>query len=623
MVISGLRRVRVGMLIGISVCALTLGGCYLGEGGDTQSDGVAASTEPPPPAPSALNLLPLTLTSTSGVGAVPVTFNWDVSEGASSYTVCRRNDTLQNKCDAIGDTTDTSLTLSLGGLRDHLSAFFVLAVNEGGVASSNEQALSSADITALVTYFKASNTNADDFFGRAVSLSADGSTLAVGAYGEDSDATGVNGDQTNDDALGSGAVYVYRHTAGVWAQTAYIKASNTGADDFFGFAISISSDGTTLAVGAYGEDSSSTGIDGDQTNNSRGDAGAVYVYRNDAGTWAQTAYIKSPSTGGNDLFGYAVALSSDGTTLAVGAYREDSSSTGTNGDPANNDRGDSGAAYVYRQSAGTWAYEAYIKASNTGGNDFFGNAVSLSADGNTLAVSAYREDSATSGINGDQTSNGESDSGAVYVYRKNGGVWAQEAYIKASNPGTVDLFGNVVSLSEDGNILAVGAFREDSAATGINGDQLSNSALKSGAVYVYHYTASAWAQMAYIKASNTDSEDYFGHVVSLSADGSTLAVGAYEEDSDATGINGDGTNDNAVDTGAVYVYQQNAGIWTQTVYIKASNTGASDFFGYAVSLSEDGTALAVGAHEENSAATGLNGDEADESALKAGSAYLF
>ncbi|PMN94313.1 hypothetical protein BCT23_10590 [Enterovibrio norvegicus] len=478
-------------------------------------------------------------------------------------------------------------------------------------------------MTALVTYFKASNTNADDFFGRAVSLSADGSTLAVGAYGEDSDATGVNGDQTNDDALGSGAVYVYRHTAGVWAQTAYIKASNTGADDFFGFAISISSDGTTLAVGAYGEDSSSTGIDGDQTNNSRGDAGAVYVYRNDAGTWAQTAYIKSPSTGGNDLFGYAVALSSDGTTLAVGAYREDSSSTGTNGDPANNDRGDSGAAYVYRQSAGTWAYEAYIKASNTGGNDFFGNAVSLSADGNTLAVSAYREDSATSGINGDQTSNGESDSGAVYVYRKNGGVWAQEAYIKASNPGTVDLFGNVVSLSEDGNILAVGAFREDSAATGINGDQLSNSALKSGAVYVYHYTASAWAQMAYIKASNTDSEDYFGHVVSLSADGSTLAVGAYEEDSDATGINGDGTNDNAVDTGAVYVYQQNAGIWTQTVYIKASNTGASDFFGYAVSLSEDGTALAVGAHEENSAATGLNGDEADESALKAGSAYLF
>lgn len=622
MVISGLRRVRVGMLIGISVCALTLGGCYLGEGGDTQSDGVAASTEPPP-APSALNLLPLTLTSTSGVGAVPVTFNWDVSEGASSYTVCRRNDTLLNKCDAIGGTTDTSLTLSLGGLRDHLSAFFVLAVNEGGVASSNEQALSSADITALVTYFKASNTNADDLFGRAVSLSADGSTLAVGAYGEDSDATGVNGDQTNDDALGSGAVYVYRHNAGVWAQTAYIKASNTGADDFFGFAISISSDGTTLAVGAYGEDSSSTGIDGDQTNNSRGDAGAVYVYRNDAGTWAQTAYIKSPSTGVNDLFGYAVALSSDGTTLAVGAYREDSSSTGTNGDPANNARGDSGAAYVYRQSAGAWAYEAYIKASNTGGNDFFGNAVSLSADGNTLAVSAYREDSATSGINGDQTSNGESDSGAVYVYRKNGGVWAQEAYIKASNPGTVDLFGNVVSLSEDGNILAVGAFREDSAATGINGDQLSNSALKSGAVYVYHYTASAWAQMAYIKASNTDSEDYFGHVVSLSADGSTLAVGAYEEDSDATGINGDGTNDNAVDTGAVYVYQQNAGIWTQTVYIKASNTGASDFFGYAVSLSEDGTALAVGAHEENSAATGLNGDEADESALKAGSAYLF
>jgi hypothetical protein len=145
----------------------------------------------------------------------------------------------------------------------------------------------------------------------------------------------------------------------------------------------------------------------------------------------------------------------------------------------------SGAVYVFARSGTTWAQEAYIKASNTGAGDYFGFSVSLSADGTRLAVGAFHEDSAATGVGGDQASNATLSSGAVYVFARSGTTWAQEAYIKASNTGTNDGFGGSVSLSADGTRLAVGAEEEDSAARGVGGDQASNAATESGAVYLY------------------------------------------------------------------------------------------------------------------------------------------
>ena len=195
---------------------------------------------------------------------------------------------------------------------------------------------------------------------------------------------------------------------------------------------------------------------------------------------------------------------------------------------------------------------AYIKASNTG-DDSFGRSVALSADGNTLAVGATREDSSATGINGDQADNSAPVSGAVYVFTRSGSLWEQQAYIKASNTNAFDRFGESVSLSADGNTLAVGAVSKDSSATGINGDQTDDSVFSSGAVYVFTRSGSVWEQQAYIKASNTDADDFFGLQVSLSADGNTLAVGANGEASSATGINGDQNDNAAEDAGAVYV----------------------------------------------------------------------
>ena len=125
-----------------------------------------------------------------------------------------------------------------------------------------------------------------------VSLDGTGDTLAVRADLEDSAATGIDGDQSDNSARNSGAVYLFTRSAGVWTQRAYIKASNTEGNDSsciptqddpcegdaFGESLSLSDDGDTLAVGAYAEDSNATGIDSDQSNNEAGFAGAVYLY---------------------------------------------------------------------------------------------------------------------------------------------------------------------------------------------------------------------------------------------------------------------------------------------------------------------------------------------------------
>src|SRR6266850_5682497 len=133
---------------------------------------------------------------------------------------------------------------------------------------------------------------------------------------------------------------------------------------------------------------------------------------------------------------------------------------------------------------------AYLKASNTKMGDHFGNGgtleghgVAISGDGSTLAVGAPFESSAAKGINGNQNDNSLYSSGAVYVFINRNNTWSQQAYIKASNPGQSDKFGYVVSLSQDGNTLAVSAVWEPSAAKGINGDQNDNSIPQAGAVY--------------------------------------------------------------------------------------------------------------------------------------------
>ena len=488
------------------------------------------------------------------------------------------------------------------------------ACNDGGCSESAELTVGAAELTVATGYFKAASVDDSDYFGQAVAVSADGRTLAVGMAGDDSSSRGAGGDPGDNGAEDSGAVYVYaRDAAGNWAQTAYLKAANADAYDEFGGALAISGDGSLLVVGARKEASSSTTINAGADDNSASDTGAAYVFTRDAaGNWAQTAYLKAASS--TAAFGGAVAVSADGATVAVGAvYDGAGASSG-------------GAVYVFKNDGSGWSQQARLLAGNADHADYLGCALTISADGNTLAVGANHEDSAATGVGGDDTDNTAAESGAVYVFSRDGsGNWAQTAYLKAANTGAGDMFGSALALSADGRLLAVGAVSEDGGSTGINGDAADNSAAGSGAVYIFARPDSgSWSQTSYVKAENTGAGDAFGRSLSLSADGRLLAVGAIGEDGGSTGLNGDAADNSAAGSGAVYIFTSDPdGSWRRQAYLKAPNTYNGASFGEAVALAADGETLAVGAPNEFGGDTGVGGDWSDTSVCCAGAAYVF
>jgi hypothetical protein len=553
---------------------------------------------------------------------------WTAAVGAETYQLLEREKPGADYIPVGPVTASTSMSLTVPLHLRATASYIVRACNEFGcIDSAAANVLSTLE--SAIGYVKGSNPDLDDWFGRDVALSEDGSTLAVAAIYEDSSATGIDGDQSDNSAEDAGAVYVFvREGENGWSQQAYIKASNTDAGDEFGRNVVLSNDGNTMAVGTWGEDGSAMGINGDQADDSLLDAGAAYVFvRDDQGAWSQQAYIKASNTGLIDHFGYpSMALSGDGNTLAVGAF-ESSNATGIDGNQTDESAPSSGAIYVFvRDGQNVWAQQAYVKASNTDAEDVFGSSVALSKNGNTLAVGAFQEDSAATGIDGNQADNSATDAGAVYLFaRDDQYTWSQQAYVKASNTGMHDTFGRSVALSGDGATLAVSALDEDSGTTGIDGNQADDSAIDTGAVYVFvHDGQNGWSQQAYIKASNPGESDMFGWHVALSEEGNTLAVSAILEDSSAIGIDGNQADQTVHDAGAVYVFLRDGqNEWSQQAYVKAPNTGALDQFGMSVALSGDGHTLAVSALYEDSGAAVIGGDQLDDSVQNAGAVYLY
>lgn len=554
-------------------------------------------------------------------------FSWDAVEGATHYTLWENIDG-QSGFSQVSPTIqpdENTFTLSVP-LFARTDAQYMLRTCKPSACVYSTAVGVSGNLAEGIGYFKASNTDTDDQFGTSVALSKDGKTLAVSAIHEDSDSQGIDG-LDNNDGDNSGAVYVFTNQDGEWLQQAYIKADNADNKEQFGTSIALSADGNTLVVGAKYEDSDAKGINGDGGNNSRAKSGAVYVFERDSDSvWTQHSYIKASEPGAGDEFGWQVALSDDGATLAVAAIDEDSNATGVGGDDADNSMTDTGAVYVFALSNQIWSQQAYIKATVTSDNgDMFGYAVDLSGDGNTLAVGSINESSDAVGIDGDQVNNDLPNSGAVYIYSRSGLVWTSGSYIKASNTGQADKFGSSISLSQDGSTLSVGAFGEGSSSAGVSGDQLDNSAPQSGAVYIFGFDGLTWQQHAYIKASNmVDIQDSFGFSNALSDDGTQLVVGAYFEASSSVGLEGDQGDNSAIKSGAVYSYYQDSnGTWLEGAYIKAPNTDAEDRFGRSLALSGDGSTLAVSSIEEQSSATGVGGDNEDNSVSKSGAVYLY
>jgi trimeric autotransporter adhesin len=483
-------------------------------------------------------------------------------------------------------------------LPGRINARYILqACNGAGCADSDPVPVNGA-IGGAVGYVKASNTGAGDGFGYAVAVSGDGKTLAVGAPFEDSAAAGVNGDQNDNSARDIDAVYVFiRNRAGNWIQQAYLKAADLPGRRLSGFgaqSLALSHDGNTLALGVPRDPSSviPTPANGWTYN----DTGSVYVFTRSRGNWSQQAYLKNPDVHREDSdaadgFGAAVALSSDGNTLAVGSPGQNAAGGGY----------DHGGVYVYVRSRGGWTEQARVTSANGFVYAAFGKSIALSGDGNTLAVGAPGERRSGSGINNIRNSEPfYIASGAAYVFRHTAGMWTEQAYIKASDTRAFAGFGTSVALSNNGGLLAVGA----------PGDVVSHpdNQTDGGTVYVFSRSGANWAERDRIRATLPARGDYFGKFLALSADGATLGIGMPRT---------------AEHSGAVHVFKSDAGNWQQRAYLEPPNGEAGDAFGEAVALSGNADILAVGARLEDSAATGVNGDQDDNSAPDSGAVYLY
>lgn len=472
----------------------------------------------------------------------------------------------------------------------HLVSFLSLSLPLSPLLASTEGLNQEA-------YLKAHVPGSADGYGGQIAVS--GRFAVVTASGEDSSTSGVN-PGTDEGALGSGAAYVYERVAGVWTFHSFLKASNTGADDAFGSSVAI--DGDLIAIGAAGEDSNATTINGDESNNDAGNSGALYLFRLIGDTWVQEAYLKSSNSDAGDHFGSPVAI--DGDTLVAGATNDEGPGTET------------GSAYVFVRSGGVWTEQARLNATAFGERDNFGSSVAISGD--TIVVGATGEDGSATGVNGVVDNDGNN-SGAAYVFSRSGTSWTQVAYLKASNTDPEDRFGNTVAIS--GNTIVVGSVNERGSVGGIN-PVSNNDILRTGAVYVFVDIGAGWEPQATIKAAVPTVNDEFGHRVALRGD--LLAVAAWKESGSSTGIDGDESADGAASSGAVYLFSREGSTWTQARYLKASNAGSGDIFGTSLALSSEdaGDLIVVGAGDEDGSSPGVNGPE-NNSLANAGAAYAF
>ncbi len=542
---------EVGLNVGLLAVIGGLVACADGGGGVGVGSG---GTLARPAAPLNVTLTPTAIKTFH--------FTWQDVTGETEYRL------LEEPAPGEGFSTIATLPADSVGY-DHIAflplrvnaRYIIQACNSAGCADSTPVSVS--DLLPAIGYPTAPAGEAGDFFGFSVALSGDGQTLAVGAPFEDST------------VWDSGAVHVFVRNGSSWDLQVELRASSPGASDWLGFSLALSEDGNTLAVGVPLADHGAI------------DSGAVRIFVRAGGAWTEQAVLTASTPEAGEQFGTNLSLSADGHTLAVGAPRNDAVAP------------DSGAAYLFTRAGSIWTQQAVLKAGTPAAGDQFGTSLSLSANGHTLAVGAPFTDSA--GL----------DAGAVHVFAFDGSSWVQEAVLFASNAESNDQFGLRVALSPDSLTLAVGAPFEDSAATGIDGDQSNNLAPDSGAVYLFTRSGGPWTQQAYVKASNTETGDWFGTALAFSSDGSTLAIGALQEDSRALGINGDQADNGAIDSGAAYLFTRNGGTWTQQAYIKPSNTEAGDWFGVSLSLSNDGHTLAVGSPLK------------DNPALDSGAIYLY
>lgn len=365
-----------------------------------------------------------------------------------------------------------------------------------------------------------------DAFGQSVAISADGSIIAVGA-----DRNGGNGSN-------AGHVRVYENISGQWTQIG-TDIEGEASGDGSGESIALSADGTVIAIGAPANDGGGA------------DSGHVRVFENIAGTWTQIG-IDIDGDAQFDYFGRSIALSTDGTIVAIGSREH------------NGNGPDSGQVKVFENVQGTWTQIGQdIYGLQPG--DGLGRSLSLSSDGSILAVGSQY----LSTVGGP--------TGYSIIYENISGTWTQIGQV-LSGTTPLNRFGVSVSLSSDGTIVAIGG---SGYTIGAN-SQLGN-------VRVFENVSGTWTQIG-SDIVGENPMDQSGGSISLSSDGTIVAIGAT------------GNDDNGQSAGHVRVYQNTSNTWS-LVGSDIDGEEALDFFGGSVSLSDSGDKLIVGAMTDYTSTT--------------------
>ena len=366
---------------------------------------------------------------------------------------------------------------------------------------------------------------AGDYSGTSVSISSDGTRVAIGA---------ILNDSSNGSNSGHVRVYDWNSGTSLWTQVGQ-DIDGEAADDQFGHSVSISSDGTRVAIGAILND----GSNGSNSGHVR--VFALAVFADGSTAWFQVGSDIDGEAAGDES-GWSVSMSSDGTRVAIGARGND---------------GDAGHVRVYSESSGSWS-QVGSDIDGEAASDQSGYSVSMSSDGTRVAIGARMNGAA----------------GHVRVYSESSGSWSQVGS-DIDGEAASDQSGYSVSMSSDGTRVAIGARRND--GTGSN----------AGHVRVYSESSGSWSQVG----SDIDGEaagDNSGYSVSISSDGARVAIGAPFND---------GTGSNAGHV-RVYDWNSGTSVWTQ-VGPDIDGEAAGDESGYSVSMSSDGTRVAIGAYSND------------------------
>jgi hypothetical protein len=320
-----------------------------------------------------------------------------------------------------------------------------------------------------------------------------------------------------------------------------LLSSDLEANDRFGYAVAMNSDGTKFIVGAFVKDDDVGNI---------ADAGAAYIYTYNGSSWDEQK-LMSPDIEASARFGWSVSMNSDGTKVIVGASFNDEGATST------------GAAYIFTYSGGSWDAGTKIVALDKEQEDYFGYSVAMSGDGNKVIVGAYLEDDDLN----DQ--NSRSNAGSAYIYTYDGSNWDTGTKIIASDRAVDDIFGRSVAINSNGTKVIVGAEGGEAA-------------------YIFTYNGSSWVQQQILVASDGAAGDKFGWSVGMNSNGTKVIVGAYLEDPG-----------NLSDAGAAYIYTYDGSNWDTGTKIVAPDKEAGDVFGISVAMNSDGTKVIVGAYLEH------------------------